>query len=219
MYRKVLTLIDNREELRKVSTAFCDEWTVEEQSCLTDLLDTFKVVQGLGLAAPQIGIHKRAVVVNAKKLGLSEDESLIMVNPTVKVFGELTRNRESCFSIPYVSGFVERKQGCEVSYLDEGGTPTVIRAEAYAAVCLQHEIDHLDGTLYIDRMGGLSRKMLLKKLDKAHKKKLEASRLAHEAFNRDHYEALGSRAGKKTTHSKKRKPKSRRSKSGKRKKG
>lgn len=222
MYKKVLTIIDNNKALRQKSEAFSDfeSWTTDDTSCLKDLTDTFSVLQGLGLAAPQIGIFKRAIVVNLKHLGLSEDaDAKLMVNPTIETSGPTSRSKEACFSVPYVDGFVERPQSCVVSYIDEAGVNSQITAEGYAAVCLQHEIDHLDGILYIDRMGPLSRRMLLKKVEKSNKKKLEAARLAKQAFDEDHRDLTSGPSKKKTTYSKKRKPKARKKrqkKSGKR---
>ena len=211
MYRKVLTIIDNPKALRQNSEAFSDfeSWTTEDSSCLKDLTDTFSVLQGLGLAAPQIGIFKRAIVVNLKHLGLGDSDSALMVNPTIETSGATARSKEACFSVPYVDGFVERPQSCVVSYIDETGSAKEITATGYAAVCLQHEIDHLDGVLYIDRMGSLSRRMVLKKVEKSNKKKLEAARLAKQAFDEDHRDLTTGPSKKKTTYSKKRKPKAR----------
>tara|TARA_A200000159_G_scaffold163242_1_gene188963 strand:- start:682 stop:1350 length:669 start_codon:yes stop_codon:yes gene_type:complete len=210
LYRKVLTVLSDKDSLKKKSVLFPkkDLWTEDHFSALKDLLDTFSVKQGLGLAAPQIGILKRAVVVNPKKLGLDDEkEVLVLINPVVETSGPTVRSPEACFSIPGVQGIVERQQVCSVSYIDESGDSQEIAAEGYAAVCLQHEIDHLDGVLYIDRMGQLSRKMLLKKVEKSEKKRIAAAKLAKEAFERDHRSLEGGASSKKTSHSKKRKPK------------
>lgn len=222
MYRKVLNVVDNPRKLRSVSTPFNEyqEWTEEDRGLIKDLLDTFTVMQGLGLAAPQIGIFKRAIVVNPKHLGLSEEsEELLMINPEISLSGPTERSKEACFSVPYVDGFVERPQLCEVSYTSENGDKKSLSAEGYAAVCLQHEIDHLDGILYIDRMGSLSRKMLLRKIEKANKRRLAAAKEAKAVFDRDHNDIMGSdNTKKKTTYSKKRKPKPRKRRSKKSKK-
>ena len=211
MYRKVLNIIDNAAALRQVSQPLPppEEWTDDDRSSIKDLSDTFSVMQGLGLAAPQIGIRKRVIVVNSKQLGLNEEESLLMINPTIELSGPVKRDKEACFSVPHVQGYVERPQSCKVSYQDESGNHFELLAEGYAAVCLQHEIDHLDGILYVDRMGPISKRMILKKVEKANKKKLEAARLAKQAFDEDHRGLDGSSSRKKTTHSKKRKPKAR----------
>lgn len=221
MYRKVLSILTDQNKLRTVSEPFPDveSWNEDHKSAIRDLVDTFNVIQGLGLAAPQIGIQKRAVIVNPAQLGIPQkSESLILINPEIKTSGDVKRSKEACFSVPYVDGFVERPQQCEVSYFDESGNPHTLKAEGYAAVCLQHEIDHLDGVLYIDRMGSLSRKMLLKKVEKAEKRRSEAARLARESFDNDHRSLTGARP-QKTTHSKKRKPKVRKQRPKRSKKG
>lgn len=214
MYRKILSVVDNAKALRRVSESFpqFEEWTDHDKSVFVDLNDTFNVVQGLGLSAPQIGILKRAVIINPQRLGLDENiESLIMINPSIELSGPVERGEEACFSVPGVFGQVERQQSCKVTYTSIDGKERVLEANGFPAVCLQHEIDHLDGVLYIDRMGPLSRKMLLKKLMKIEKKKSEAAKLAKLAFDQDHrsFYTAGGEEKKKTTHSKKRKPKAR----------
>ena len=222
MYRKILSIVDSSGKLRQKSESFPEfsEWTEPEYSAIADLQDTFNVVQGLGLAAPQIGILKRAVVISPKRLGVDESvESLLLINPTIETYGEVQSGPEACFSIPGMLGNVERPQACKVEYSTASGERKSLEAEGFYAVCLQHEIDHLDGILYIDRMGPLSKKMLLKKLHKKEKRKKEAEKLARKAFDDDHREIMGlTTQKKKTTHSKKRKPKPRKPKQ-KRKKG
>ena len=223
MYRKILNIVDNRSTLKQRSASFpeFESWSESEFSAIADLEDTFNVVQGLGLAAPQIGIFKRAVVISPKRLGLDEEtEKLLLINPTIETYGDLEAGPEACFSVPGVTGKVERPQSCTVKYVTGKGEQGVLETTGFPAVCLQHEIDHLDGILYIDRMGPLSRKMLLKKVQKHEKRKREAERLARKSFEDDHREIMGtSPQRKKTTHSKKRKPKSRKPKQKRAKKG
>lgn len=215
MRRKILSVIGNAQALRRKSAPFpsFEKWDESEKSGVKDLIDTFNVIQGFGLAAPQIGIFKRAVVINPTALGIPDFEgiqALTMVNPQIKTSGEKKRSKEACFSVPHVDGFVERPQNCEVSFLDETGSKRTLSVQGYAAVCLQHEIDHLDGILYIDRMGSLSRSMTLKKMNKLEKKKRDAEREAKSAFMMDHLSIMGhENKKKKTGHSKKRKPKPR----------
>ena len=213
MYRNILNILDHSRELRLKSESFpqYDQWSDSDKSALTDLGDTFNVVQGLGLAAPQIGIKKRAIIISPARLKMDEDvESLILINPVIEVSGESESGPEACFSVPGSTGNVTRQQHCKVDYVSIDGQEKTLEVTGFPAVCLQHEIDHLDGILYVDRMGPLSRKMLLKKLHKADARKKQAAKLAKAAFDRDHNfladESLGK---KKTTHSKKRKPKAR----------
>ena len=132
MYRKVLNIIDSPNALRKKSLCFPDfeNWTTKDSECINDLTDTFEVIQGLGLAAPQIGILKRAIILNQRQLGISEDqEHLVMINPVLKLSGPTERNKEACFSVPHADGFVERHQVCEVSYIDKSGKQKSLTAE------------------------------------------------------------------------------------------
>lgn len=213
MYRKILNILDHSRELRQKSESFpqYDQWSDSEKSTLVDLSDTFNVSQGLGLAAPQIGIKKRAIIISPSRLQMDSDvESLVLINPTIEVYGETESGPEACFSVPGTLGNVTRQQSCKVSYTSIDGQKRVLEAEGFPAVCLQHEIDHLDGILYVDRMGPLSRKMLLKRLRKADARKKQAAKLAKASFDRDHnFLPDDSLEKKKTTHSKKRKPKAR----------
>lgn len=216
MNRKILTILGDSKRLRQKSAPFPDikEWGESEHSCLKDLRDTFNVIEGLGLAAPQIGIFKRAIVVNPKIISFDSDDPVVMINPILETSGDLKTDVEACFSVPGgVMGKVERPQKCRVTYMDSAGDSKSLEAEGYAAVCLQHEIDHLDGVLYIDRMGPLSRRMLLKKVQKLERFRAKGERLAAEMFAADHADISGRvRGQKKTTHSKKRKPKKRKPK-------
>lgn len=213
MYRNILNILDHSKQLRQKSESFpqYEEWSDSDKSVFVDLSDTFNVVQGLGLAAPQIGIKKRAIIISPKRLKMDEDvESLILINPVIEVAGDVETGPEACFSVPGAVGNVTRRQSCKINYTSIDGQERVLEATGFPAVCLQHEMDHLDGILYVDRMGPLSKKMLLKKLHKANARKKEAAKLAKESFDRDHnFLPDESSVKKKTTHSKKRKPKAR----------
>jgi peptide deformylase len=223
LYRKVLSVIEHPRELRRVSSSLPSfaAWTQEDRAAINDLTETFAVLQGYGLAAPQIGALKRVICINPKLLSISDDlESLVMINPTLEVFGEPQRNREACFSIPEVDGFVERLDACIVEYVDVHGKKQKLTATGYAAVCIQHEVDHLDGILYIDRAGQISRSMILKRAKKICKKKAKLREEAKRAFDEEHASLDGGITKKtKTGHSKKRKPKARKRRLKKSKKG
>tara|TARA_B100000212_G_C27330817_1_gene514540 strand:+ start:517 stop:1185 length:669 start_codon:yes stop_codon:yes gene_type:complete len=212
MFRKVVTTLTNYPLLRKQSKPFPDFsfWTDQDKNNLKDLHETFNILQGYGLAAPQIGILKRAIVVNLQALGVSSHENaVIMVNPILESWGPEQRNEEACFSVPHVSARVTRPSNCRVSYTTIEGENHEIELEGFPAACLQHEIDHLDGKLYLDRVGSVYKSMLLKKSKKTQKKITEAKRLAKEEFDREHNDLFQTSDSKKTTHSRKRKPKAR----------
>lgn len=145
----------------------------ELRSFLDDMLETMYVDRGVGLAAPQVGVSKRMIVIDASQ---EEDEEghhkkgnpMFLINPEIIYKSEETIFFcEGCLSVPGQRADVERHQKIIVRYQDKSGHTRQIEAEDYLAVVLQHEIDHLDGILYIDHLSRLKRNMLLKKLEKA----------------------------------------------------
>ena len=145
----------------------------ELRSFLDDMLETMYADKGVGLAAPQVGVSKRMVVIDASQ---EEDEEghhkkgnpMFLINPEIIYKSEETIFFcEGCLSVPGQRADVERHQKIIVRYQDKSGHTRQIEAEDYLAVVLQHEIDHLDGILYIDHLSRLKRNMLLKKLEKA----------------------------------------------------
>jgi len=139
---------------------------------LKDMLETMYADRGVGLAAPQVGVSKRVIVIDPFQ---EDDESgkktkgkpMCLINPEIIFHSEETIFFcEGCLSVPGQSAEVERFEKVTVRYLDEKGVQKQIEASDYVAVVLQHEIDHLDGILYIDRLSRLKRNMLLKKLEK-----------------------------------------------------
>ncbi len=140
----------------------------EMRRFLDDMLETMYDAVGVGLAAPQVGVSKRVLVIDAER----DDEGkhahpMYFVNPEIiwkseeKVVCE-----EGCLSVPGQRAEVERFEKVRVRYLDYDGKEQEILAEDFLAIVLQHEMDHLDGILYIDRISRLKRNMLLKKLQK-----------------------------------------------------
>ena len=209
MYKKQFTVLSLQQRcfLRKKSLSFpsFEDMTDEDLGDIKDLTDTFNILQGYGLALPQIGVHKRAVVVNLKALGVENGAALeVMINPEIEAWGDEQRNEEACFSVPHISARVRRPNNCRVKYTDTEGTSKSIELEGFPAACLQHEIDHLDGVLYIDKVGSAFRSMLMKKvmkIEKSIRKKKEEARLE---FEREHREIHGI-SPPKTTSTKKRK--------------
>ena len=135
---------------------------------LDDMLETMYEDKGVGLAAPQIGVSKRIIVVDDKTTEEGKGENpMYMVNPEIiEKSDEMILFNEGCLSVPGQCAEVERYQRIKVKYLDYNGKEQVIEAEDYLAVILQHEIDHLDGILYIDRISRLKKNIIIKKLKK-----------------------------------------------------
>ena len=136
---------------------------------LDDMLETMYASNGCGLAAPQIGLSKRIVVIDIAGDG-EEPNPLYMVNPEIIWRSEEKQiSEEGCLSVPGQRAEVERPAVVRIRYLDYDGKEQEMLAEEFLAVAAQHEIDHLDGVLYIDHLSRLKRQMLLKKLEKYRK--------------------------------------------------
>lgn len=132
-----------------------------------DMFDTLYAAPGIGLAASQVDIHQRIVVID-----LSEDKSepLVFINPEVTVLeGELESMEEGCLSIPGFYEEVTRIEHCLVKALDRDGQPFEMECKGLLAVCIQHEMDHLEGILYVDHISALKRNRIKDKLQKKHK--------------------------------------------------
>ena len=142
------------------------------RTLVDDMLETMYAADGVGLAAPQIGVSLNVVVIDiAQKDGKNEPQAFI--NPKIVWASEETaKYEEGCLSVPDIWDEVERPVAIRCEYLDRDGKPQVVEADGFLADCLQHEIDHLKGTLFIDHLSRLKRTMALKKLEKA--KKLKA---------------------------------------------
>lgn len=128
---------------------------------IEDMFETMYDAEGIGLAGPQVGVSKRVIVVDVRGEGC---QPFALVNPRVVERGsEKEKADEGCLSIPGVSALVERVSSVVVEGLNEDGQPMRIEASGLLGRCLLHEIDHLDGILFIDHLSPLKRQMLLKK--------------------------------------------------------
>ncbi len=162
--RPILVIPDQR--LRAVADPV-DAVDEEVRELARDMLETMYDAPGVGLAAPQIGVLRRVVVMDLAK----EDEKpapVVMINPEIlKVSDETAVSEEGCLSIPELYYEVERPAEVTVRYTDLDGKTVEMEASDRLAVCAQHEIDHLDGVLYIDYLSRLKRDRIVKKFDKA----------------------------------------------------
>ena len=139
---------------------------------MADMLETMYLAPGIGLAAPQIGVTKKVIVVDTS--GKDENPAPIkMANPEIlSASEELGTYEEGCLSLPDHYAEVERPAKIKVGYLDENNAQQELEAEELLAICIQHEMDHLNGVLFVDHVSTLKRNMILRKLTKA--KKLKA---------------------------------------------
>lgn len=144
----------------------------EVRQLMDDLLESMYASNGIGLAAPQVGELRRVIVVDMAK-GDEAPSPLKMANPEVVWAAEERMDgEEGCLSLPEHYAEVTRPRAVRVRYLDYGNEAREIAAEGVLATCLQHEIDHLDGVLFVDRISALRRGIILRKLAKAKKAKV-----------------------------------------------
>ena len=137
-----------------------------------DMLETMYDAPGIGLAAIQIGVPRRLLVIDVSKEG-EEKTPLVVFNPVILSSSDARSTyEEGCLSIPDYYAEVERPAAVTVNYLDLAGKEQVLEAEGLLATCLQHEIDHLNGVLFIDHISRLKRDMVIRKFTKAAKGKL-----------------------------------------------
>lgn len=162
--RDILILPD--PVLRKVAAPVA---TVDERirALADDMLETMYAAPGIGLAAPQIGILERLIVCDVATGEDDEPAPMVLVNPVIEAASEETEAyEEGCLSIPEYTEEVTRPASVRVSYVDRDGVPQVVDADGLLAVCLQHEIDHLNGVLFIDHISRLKRDRITKKFVK-----------------------------------------------------
>ena len=160
------------ERLRKVAAPVA---TVDDalRAVIDDMFETMYESQGVGLAATQVDVHQRLFVADCSE---DQNEPLVFINPEItKAEGHFT-NDEGCLSFPGVYAKVERAEKITVSALDRNGEQFSLDAEGLLAICIQHEIDHLNGKLFVDYLSPLKQNRIRKKLEKEQRiqQKLEA---------------------------------------------
>ena len=138
----------------------------EEQKLMDDMLETMYAANGIGLAAIQIGIPKRIIVIDLNRDEIQK-KPMYFVNPIIKNKDTSKATyEEGCLSVPNQFAEIDRPSKCEVEYLDYNGEKKILKAEGLLATCIQHEMDHLEGILFIDYLSKLKKSMIIKKLSK-----------------------------------------------------
>ena len=142
------------------------------QTLMDDMLETMYAANGIGLAAIQIGIPKRIIVLDISK-DPEKKEPMYFVNPEkIYTSKDQATYEEGCLSVPGQFAEIDRPDKCHIKYLDYNGDSKELKAEGLLATCIQHEMDHLEGILFIDYLSKLKRSMITKKLSKQ-KRELE----------------------------------------------
>lgn len=166
----LLTIVTYPNPVLKTVCEPVEKVTKEIQKLLDDMAETMYAAPGVGLAAPQVNILKRVIVLDTVWKGEEAGRQLYqLVNPVILERSSSIEWEEGCLSIPEFSQMMKRSQTIKVKALDRSGKEIVIDAQDLLAVCLQHEIDHLDGKLIIDKASRLKRKLYLDKIKKIHK--------------------------------------------------
>ena len=161
-----LILTEPNKLLRQISKPV-EKVTKDEQKLMDDMLDTMYAANGIGLAAIQIGVPKRIIVIDLSK-DPQKKEPIFFVNPIIKNKNlEKTTYEEGCLSVPNQFAEIDRPSKCDVEYLDYNGKNKILHADGLLATCIQHEIDHLEGVLFIDYLSKLKKSMIIKKLSKS----------------------------------------------------
>ena len=150
------------ERLRKVAKPV-EEVNAEIQRIVDDMFETMYAEEGIGLAATQVDIHQRIIVIDVSE---NRDERLVLINPELLEKSGETGIEEGCLSIPGFRALVPRKEKVTVKALDRHGKEFTLDAEGLLAICIQHEIDHLNGILFVDYLSPLKRQRIKEKLVK-----------------------------------------------------
>ena len=158
-------LTEPNKKLRQVSLPV-EKVGKEEKNLMNDMLETMYDAKGIGLAAIQIDIPKKIIVLDISK-NENEKKPMFFVNPLIiNKDINLTTYEEGCLSVPDQFAEINRPSKCEVEYLDYVGNKKLLKANGLLATCIQHEMDHLQGVLFIDYLSKLKKSMILKKLSK-----------------------------------------------------
>ena len=158
-------LTEPNKILRQISKPV-ERVTTIEQKLMDDMLDTMYAANGIGLAAIQIGIPKRIIVIDLSKDDKKKDPRYF-VNPIIKNQNpKKATYEEGCLSVPNQFAEIDRPSQCDIEYLDYNGKKRILHADGLLATCIQHEMDHLEGILFIDYLSKLKKSMIIKKLSK-----------------------------------------------------
>lgn len=167
---KILEYPDPRLRTRAVQIESVDD---DIRRLVADMFETMYAAPGVGLAATQVDVHKRVIVMDVSE---AKDEPKCLINPEILEKNGALTSDEGCLSVPGVTDEVERAEQIRVSALAQDGEPMEFEASGLLAVCIQHEMDHLEGKLFVDYLSELKRRRIKKKLSKSRKRDAEDQR-------------------------------------------
>ena len=166
----IKTIITEPNKILRQKSMLVETVRKEERKLMDDMLETMYHANGIGLAAIQIGIPKRIIVIDILK-NEEKKNPMYFVNPIIKNKNlEYSTYEEGCLSVPNYFAEIDRPNKCEIEYLDYNGQKKILKVDGLLATCIQHEMDHLEGILFIDYLSKLKKTIIVKKLSK-HKNK------------------------------------------------
>ncbi len=162
----ILTILEFPDERLRKKAIVVKEVDEKIRKLLDDMLETMYESRGVGLAATQVDFHKRIVVIDVSE---EKDAPLFLINPEIVEKDGVKESEEGCLSVPGFFEKVTRAEHIRVRALNREGKSFEFEATELLAVCVQHEMDHLDGKLFVDHISSLKRQRIKKKLEKIHK--------------------------------------------------
>lgn len=160
---KILEFPDSRLRTKATLIDIVDD---QLRAFIDDMFETMYEAPGIGLAATQVNVHKRVLVTD---VSAEKDEPLVLINPLILEKDGVIVTDEGCLSVPGYYEEVERAEHIKVRFLDRQGDDVELEAHGLLAVCIQHEMDHLDGKLFVDYLSEAKRSRIRKKLEKEHR--------------------------------------------------
>ncbi|NOS74294.1 MAG: peptide deformylase [Methyloglobulus sp.] len=162
----VLTILEFPDERLRKKAVAVQVVDGKIKKLVDDMLETMYLAKGVGLAATQVNVHQRIVVIDISE---EKDKPLCLINPEIIAKDGVEESEEGCLSVPGFFETVKRAEHIKVKALDKEGRPFEFEANDLLAVCVQHELDHLEGKLFVDYISSLKRQRIKKKLEKIHK--------------------------------------------------
>ena len=159
----LLDILKFPDERLRTKAKPVDAVTDEIRQLVDDMFETMYAAPGIGLAATQINVHQRIIVIDISR---EKDQPLCLINPVILAKEGIEHHEEGCLSVPGVYENVERADRIKVEALDRDGKKVKFDADELLAVCIQHEIDHLNGKLFVDYLSAMKRNRIKKKLEK-----------------------------------------------------
>lgn len=160
----ILTILEFPDPLLRTKAKPVTVFDARLKKLAADMLETMYAAPGIGLAATQVDVHEQLLVLDVSE---NNDQPLALVNPRITARDGVETCQEGCLSVPNIYADVERSACIDVEYVDLDGKPMSLHAEDMQAVCIQHEMDHLIGKLFVDYLSPLKREMVRRKLEKA----------------------------------------------------